>query len=151
MNTPNTPSIVGSENRKGFRLYKKEKLCSAIAISQLFGRERPKGPATNNGDTHSALAYPLRCVWRNNPRRSSDAPIQFLISIPKKRLRHAVDRVLMRRRVREAFRLNHLQYPLPQGCRFDVAFIYVGNGLEQYEFVERAIHRLLKKIQKSAQ
>jgi ribonuclease P protein component len=122
----------------GYKLYKKEKLCSVIAIEQLF--------AGNGADCHSALAYPLRIVWRENNRRASDAPVQFLISIPKKKLRHAVDRVQMRRRVREAYRLNHHSYPLPDGKRVDVAFIYVAKNLEPYAKVESAMHRLLKKI-----
>ena len=33
-------------------------------------------------------------------------PVQFMITVPKKKRRHAVDRVLMRRRIREAFRLQ---------------------------------------------
>lgn len=125
----------------GYRLYKKEKLCSVIAIEQLFGG--------GGADCHGALAYPLRAVWRENPRRSSDASVQFLISIPKKKLRHAVDRVQMRRRVREAYRLNHHSYPLQEGRRVDVAFIYVAKTLEPYAKIENAMHRLLKKIANS--
>jgi len=85
-------------------------------------------------------------VARRNSRRSSDAPVAFLISVPKKRLRHAVDRVLMRRRVREAFRLNHHSYPLPEGERVDVAFVYVANGTTPYQAVENAVKRLLKGL-----
>ena len=33
-------------------------------------------------------------------------PVQMMITVPKKKRRHAVDRVLMRRRIREAFRLQ---------------------------------------------
>ena len=128
---------------QSLRLYKKEKLCSAIAIGQLFG----PGAAD---DVNSALAYPLRMVWRNNPRRSSDAAVQFLVSIPKKRIRHAVDRVLMRRRVREAFRLIRHQYPVDPALRLDVAFIYVGNAKEPYDRVERSMSRLLKTLSHTA-
>ena len=142
--TESTPSAA--RDNRGLRLYKKEKLCSQIAISQLFGPESRQ--PDNAGQIHSAIAYPLRCVWRENPRRSSDAPVQFLISVPKKRLRHAVDRVLMRRRVREAFRLNHQEFPQPGSRRIDVAFIYIGNGTEPYAKVERAVQRLLKGMQK---
>ena len=94
-------------------------------------------------DTTGALDYPLRAVWRPNPRRHSDAPVAFLISVPKKRLRHAVDRVAMRRRVREAYRLNRCNYPLPEGVRLDVAFVYVADRLKSYRSVERAMTRIL--------
>lgn len=122
---------------KKLGLYKKEKLCSARAIEQLFGAR---------GADFAALAYPLRLVARNNPERSSDAPVAFLISIPKKRLHHAVDRVLMRRRTREAYRLHHQDYALTAGVRLDAAFIYVADKTVSYRRVERAMLRLLRQL-----
>ena len=70
----------------------------------------------------------------------------FLISVPKKRLRHAVDRVAMRRRIREAYRLHHREFPLEEGIRLDVAFVYVANGLSTYSEIERAMLRLLRGL-----
>lgn len=122
---------------KEFPLYKKEKLCSVVAIEQLFGR---------GGADFSRLAYPLRAVARNNPRRHSDAPMAFLISVPKKRLRHAVDRVLMRRRIREAFRLNRPEFPLPPGIRLDLAFVYISDSPAPYPAVVRAMRRILAAL-----
>ena len=52
----------------------------------------------------------------------------------------------MRRRIREAFRLHHAEYPMPEGARTDVAFVYVGSKPEPYETVERAMHKLLSKL-----
>lgn len=127
------------------RLYKKEKLCSTVAIDQLFGR----GGASCS-PVKSALAYPLRAVWRSNPRRRSDAAVQFLISVPKRRLRHAVDRVQMRRRIREAYRLLRREYPTAAGARLDVAFIYVASELTAYAAVDKAMRRLLEKISRSS-
>lgn len=123
------------------RLYKKQKLCSPIAIGLLFSRQP---------DISSALAHPLRAVWRHNPGRKSDATAQFLISVPKKRLRHAVDRVTMRRRIREAYRLLRQEYPLPDSARVDIAFIYVSNTLEPYARVEKAMRRILGALQQQA-
>lgn len=122
---------------KGLRLYKKEKLCSAVAIDSLFSR---------GSGAFSALAYPVRAVWRHNPRRHSDAPVAFVVSVPKKRLRHAVDRVAMRRRIREAYRLSPWRKNMPDGARFDLAFIYVADRLTDYAAVERAVGRLLERV-----
>lgn len=122
---------------KRLGLYKKEKLCSAVAIEQLFSRD---------SHTDGALAYPLRAVWCLNARRSSDSPVCFLVSIPKKRLRHAVDRVTMRRRVREAYRLNRKDFLLPDGVKIDIAFIYVASELKPYRSVESAVRRLLEAM-----
>ncbi len=125
---------------KGLRLYKKEKLCSTVAIEQLFSRA---------AGSKAALAYPLRAIWRENAHRRSDAPVAFLISVPKKRLRHAVDRVAMRRKVREAYRLSRPQFPMPQGVRLDLAFIYVADKLTDYAAVERAMAKLMARVQQS--
>lgn len=119
---------------KKYGLGKKDKLCSVRAIEQLFGA---------GGAEFSTLAYPLRALARTDNMRSSDAAIAFFISVPKKRLRHAVDRVAMRRRVREAYRLNRCNYPLPEGVRLDVAFVYVADRLKSYRSVERAMTRIL--------
>lgn len=119
----------------GQRLYKIEKLRSEIAIGQLFDRSNPAA--------QSVMAYPLRAVWTVNLSRlaametSSEisrrkvAPCpQFLVSIPKKKLRHAVDRVQMRRRVREAYRLN--RHLIPKDIPLDIAFIYVATEVLPY-------------------
>lgn len=120
---------------QGQRLYKIEKLCSEIAIGQLFDRGNPA--------VDSIMAYPLRASWMMNRKRAAKCP-QFLVSIPKKRIRHAVDRVLMRRRVREAYRLNRNLFP--NDLPIDIAFIYVANELLPYAKVESAVKRILGKI-----
>ena len=83
---------------KGLRLYKIEKLRGKTAIDALFSRSADRRPS-------GSVCYPLRAVWQVNSRRSARCP-QFLVMVPKRRLRHAVDRVQMRRRIRESYRLN---------------------------------------------
>lgn len=118
----------------GYRLYKKERLCGKTAIDALF---------LTGSDRKAEMAYPWRAVWRVNPSRVMSNP-RFLISVPKKRLRHAVDRVLMRRRCREAYRLN--RDLIPSDSRVDIAFIYVGSGLTPYCDAERSVIKILSKI-----
>lgn len=52
----------------------------------------------------------------------------------------------MRRRVREAYRLNRHDIALPEGVRIDIAFIYVASGLKPYQSVESAVCRLLDAV-----
>lgn len=76
--------------------------------------------------------------------------VMFLISIPKKRLRHAVDRVTMRRRVREAYRL--LRPAIVPRKEADseptihLALLYVANQTEPFDRVQKAVERILRKI-----
>ncbi|MDE7147758.1 MAG: ribonuclease P protein component [Duncaniella sp.] len=120
----------------GLRLYKIEKLRSEIAIGQLFDRSNPAAL--------SVMAYPLRAVWTvNTARRSASCP-QFLIAVPKKKLRHAVDRVYMRRRIREAYRIN--RHLIPRDLPLDIAFVYVASDLQTYATVEKSVIRILTRI-----
>ncbi len=118
------------------RLYKREKLCSVTAIDRLFASRE---------EARTFLAYPLRMVWRENPSRNAAA--QFLISVPKKKLRHAVDRVTMRRRIREAYRLNRVIAPALSKRPLDIAFIYVSPHLESYAKAEASMKKLLLKLE----
>lgn len=124
---------------KGLRLYKIEKLCSTTAIDALFAR--------GGRDVSGAMAYPLRVMWRENTGRKAPCA-QFLVSVPKKRLRHAVDRVTMRRRVREAYRLSRRLFPADRP--FDIAFVYVADRLLPFDKVMAAMERLLRRIAASA-
>lgn len=121
---------------KGFRLYKIEKLRSEIAIARLFDRSNP--------EAESVMAYPLRAVWCVNASRKSATCPQFLASIPKKKLRHAVDRVRMRRLVREAYRLN--RHLIPRELPIDIAFIYLADELQPYAAIERSVRKILSRI-----
>lgn len=124
---------------KRFGLCKSQKLCGETAIDLLFSRTAP--------DTMAALFYPLRGVWRVNPsRRDGATDLRFLISVPKKRLRHAVDRVTMRRRVRESFRLSRLDYPSILDKSIDLGIVYVADRQLPYSAVNRSLNRLLAKI-----
>lgn len=129
----------------GQRLYKIEKLRSEIAIGQLFDR--------SNSAAQSVMAYPLRAVWtinvaRNSSKDSAPQCPQFLIAIPKKRLRHAVDRVKMRRRVREAYRLS--RDLIPRDIPFDIAFVYVADSVLPYSDIARSVTKILTRIMPNA-
>lgn len=121
-----------------FTLPKSTKLCSNTAVERLFDRSEA---------TQGTVAYPLRAVWRVNPGRDRGESLQFMITIPKKKLRHAVDRVTMRRRVREAYRLARHSYQdtLPDGERIDLAFIYLCDKLVPYHIIERSVHKILAR------
>lgn len=136
----------------GQRLYKIEKLRSEIAIGQLFDRSNPA--------VRSVMAYPLRAVWTVNAKRrqSMDKPVeagqrkvarcpQFLVVVPKRRLRHAVDRVAMRRRIREAYRLSRRL--IPTDFPLDIAFVYVADSVLPYDAVAKSVGRILSRISRS--
>lgn len=119
-----------------FSLYKSEKLCSQTAVGRLF----------ESGI--SVKSYPLRAVFAVSGR-TDGATAQFLITIPKKKIRKAVGRVLMRRRVRESYRLNR-RLLLPaleeKGIKADIAFIYLSDEIKEYALIEQKMQSLLEAI-----
>ena len=110
-------------------LPKSTKLCGTTAIGRLFERDA----------SESAVAFPLRAVWRHDVERRRGESMQFMITVPKKKLRHAVDRVTMRRRIREAYRLSRqaFQPHIGEGDRIDIAFIYMADKLMPYHVIKR--------------
>ncbi len=122
-------------------LGKRYKLCSSIAVDKLFARDY---------GVDAILTYPLRAVWRADAdRRPASSDIRMLISVPKRRIKHAVDRVKLRRRTREAFRLNFRNYPAIANRSVDLAFVYIANTETDYAQIERAVCRILNRISSS--
>lgn len=134
------------------RFGKDERIHHESLLNRLFGQ--------SDG---SAYAYPLRLkykVWEPDALSSNFrdkvpegiGPVQILVSIPKRRIRHAVERVLLRRRVREAYRLNRLSFKHKiEGSRYatvSLGFVYVGDKVADYAHIERAMLKLLSKAEK---
>lgn len=96
--------------------------------------------------------FPLRTVWMLSERSQDDAdvpPVRILVSVPKKRLHHAVDRNRMKRQVREAFRLNkEILWKALEGTgkRVDLAFICITDQPMSSQEVHRSVIRSLVRI-----
>ena len=78
--------------------------------------------------------------------------MQMLITVPKKKRRRAVDRVLMRRRIREAYRLNRASLRQivennPSVRSLEIAFIYIHDENLSYAYIERKMKILLGKLE----
>lgn len=102
-------------------------------------------------------AYPIRMVYRvfdadddvlktlggNNISR-----LQCLVNIPKKKQRKAVNRVLLRRRVREAYRLARPDYEqlLPADKYISLALLYMSEKIAPYGKISDRVNLLLKKL-----
>lgn len=118
-----------------FTFGKKERVTGRGRIDALFSSGR------------AFMAYPFRVTYFLY--ESGNADVALLVSIPKKRLRKAVDRNRMKRLAREAYRLNKFMLDkglLPEGMALDVALIYVKNELSTYEDVERGVLKALKGL-----
>ncbi|GAB4128370.1 MAG: hypothetical protein OHK0045_18210 [Raineya sp.] len=76
---------------------------------------------------------------------------QVLFVVPKKNLKKAVDRNLLRRRIKEAYRLQkHLLHLTLQNIDF-LAIIYVGKELKEFQYIQKKLFQILANIAVSSQ
>jgi ribonuclease P protein component len=98
-------------------------------------------------------------IWDISPVEIA-FPAQVAISVPKKKFRSAVERNLVKRRIREAYRKNkHLLYSdlTSLGCKIVIIIIFRGEVIPDYESVEKNIaemnsllgKRIRKKLKKT--
>lgn len=76
-------------------------------------------------------------------------PAQAMFVAPKRNFKKSPDRNTLKRRMREAYRLNkHLFYEAlnAQNKKIVLAFIYIGKKEEEYAVIENAVMKSLKKI-----
>ncbi len=111
---------------------KKEKLCSHKVIDDLFSTGR------------SFVYYPFRVVLLTVEEQ--DIPIKVLISVSKRRFKRAYKRNLLKRRIREAYRLNkHILVPLLEKNSINIAlaFVYLPVEIMDYKYIEKAMQKTL--------
>lgn len=76
-------------------------------------------------------------------------PASVLISVPKKRFHHAVDRNRLKRLVREAYRLNKgILWDALEGKDFKmaIAFVCITDNMPNYKQVNKAVVKALVRI-----
>ncbi len=116
-----------------FRLPHNERLRSFGAVRRLFQ------------EGHGGFVYPFRYViFAECDDRLS---IEVLFSVPKKNHKRANVRNLLRRRTKEAYRLNK---SILSGCdkvaNLDMALIYSSKEVVDYKTIENAVRKILSIV-----
>ena len=119
-------------------LKKRERMVSQKLIDTLFG----------GGCSQSMAAFPLRAVYIKKERAQDEAPVQMLVSVPKKRFKHAVDRNRVKRQVREAFRQHKelLYEALTEHEQLLLAFIWLSDEHRSSRDVESRVVGLMQRV-----
>ena len=116
---------------------KSEKLKSKKAIELLF----KKGKSIN--------AYPLKAIYLAKAE-VDDKGLSVGVSVPKRNIKLAVNRNLIKRRMREAYRLNNkkIKTVCVEEKSYNIMFIYHSSQILTYQEIETKIKVILNRLTK---
>lgn len=119
-----------------YRFNKSEKLKSRKSIESLF----------RSGSTFSSP--PFRLLYR----RVEDfaVPVQMTVAIPRRSIRRAVDRNLLKRRTREAYRLQKqglMERVSGKKTGYEILFLYQSGEIADYKSIRSAVRVLLTRLE----
>lgn len=112
-----------------------ERLSSKKLIANLF----------QQGKAHTH--YPIRLIFLPVEDLEQN---QVLFSVPRRHFKKAVDRNLLKRRMREAYRQHkHLiTYKFPGDVHFLLGYIYIARDKNSYQRIETKIVESLYRLKK---
>lgn len=120
-----------------FTFKKREHITSKKTIQELFSRGS------------SFVFYPFRVLYLPCPEEANTlAPYhQVLISVPKRKIKKAHQRNLLKRRMREAYRLQKELISVEEGTvPYYIAFVYLANDQQPFDKMKEAMRRSLLKL-----
>ena len=126
--------------QKTFTLPKQERLCSRTLIEQLF-----------LGHSQHKKEWPVRVVYQVVKRKDEDdAQTEVLMSVSKRYFKRAVKRNLVKRQLRESYRLHKAiltdVLALHPDTKILIAFIWLSGQSYDSVKVEKAVKSALEKI-----
>lgn len=117
-----------------YTFHKKERLCSKKEITELFEQGS------------SFKIFPIKVIYKITKDYSGDHKVLFTVS--SRNFKKAVDRNKIKRRLREAYRLNKPRYLGVKKDEFtlNIAYIYIGRKVFDYQFLEERLIASLTRL-----
>ncbi|HKK39726.1 MAG TPA: ribonuclease P protein component [Cryomorphaceae bacterium] len=119
-----------------YRFSKAEKICSKYEIDALFEK----------GKNLRAGSLGVKVLWQET---QDWPPLKFLVVVPKRRVKKAVDRNRLKRQLREIIRLNKkvIENEVAKANkRLLIAVIYNGQPKSNYSQLQSSFVRLVNQM-----
>lgn len=120
-----------------YTFHKPEHLCLRSEIEQLF-----------SAGSSSMTIYPLRATFRFENYSGSGPRAKVLLSVSKRKLKHAIDRNRAKRQLREAYRLQKhiLTDHMPANKGIHIVFIWLAENRVQTDVIKKRVASILQCI-----
>lgn len=119
-----------------FTFKKIERLCSKTAIDALFKKGKSK------------TQFPIKVIYLP-AEFESPFPVRAMFVVPKKKHKRANKRNVLKRRMREVYRLHkHILYEHLKQQKLDIMFIMLSNEEHDYKDIEKSMCSLLESLTK---
>ncbi|MCK9628235.1 MAG: ribonuclease P protein component [Bacteroidales bacterium] len=119
-------------NKSDHHFTKVERLVSKTVIKEVFEKGK------------QFFLFPFKVFYAPNHLGYN----RVLISVPKRAHKRAVARNLIKRRIREAYRLNDKRNI--QVNFFDINIVYISNNISDFEQINDKLSDVLERIQKDS-
>lgn len=126
---------IEAADKKCFKFPARERLKSKKQIDELFLK----------GESFFLYPFSVKYLMQSNADCNHH---QLLVSVSKKKFKKAVDRNKIKRRIKEAYRLNKVEF-LSQGGEkryFLIAYIYIAKEIHDYRFIESKLIESLERL-----
>ncbi|MDR3261453.1 MAG: ribonuclease P protein component [Tannerella sp.] len=97
----------------------------------------------------SFISYPLRIVYLPVKKEFAVAAVSVLVSVPKRKIKHAVDRNFIKRRMRESYRLRKqdlLRLFTEKDEALLIAFLYLKEEKSSFDVIDRAMEKAFHSL-----
>lgn len=122
---------MNERSKKGqFSFSKSERISEKKIIDNLF----------SSGKKFSVYPFDVRFL---NQDENSDSISKVLITVSSSKIKSAVKRNLLKRRIKESYRINK---NIISNKLLMIAFVYVSEEIFTFSVIDKAIKKILKKL-----
>jgi len=97
----------------------------------------------------SSFIYPFKLIFLLQPRSDDQWPLSFTVTVPKRKFKKAVERNLIKRRTKEAYRLNKVDLQeklMSSNIKMSLIFIYLDSEVKKFSVIEKSIKHHLNAL-----